>query len=178
MTEEFEAQEQTEDQGPQEEEARKKGRKERYRVAGEKLLSKVKELIQEGNVGLVTAARKFDPDQGVKFISYAVWWVRQAMLQALRMGIESGHVPVFVFRRSDEELAALLSDREIEAICERAGLLLRSLELTRQELRVTRPPVEWQLAQERLVGANVPPVWQLSQVRLAWAPSSENPVLK
>jgi RNA polymerase primary sigma factor len=51
----------------------------RYRTAGVSFL----DLIHEGNLGLIEAARRFDPSRNVKFISYAVWWVRQAMMHVL-----------------------------------------------------------------------------------------------
>tara|TARA_Y100001934_G_scaffold120562_1_gene147344 strand:- start:293 stop:1168 length:876 start_codon:yes stop_codon:yes gene_type:complete len=51
------------------------------------------ELISAGNVGLITASERFDETKGYKFISYAVWWVRQAILQAL-MEQSTVRVPV------------------------------------------------------------------------------------
>src|SRR5438045_5174544 len=52
------------------------------------------DLIGEGNVGLLTAARKFDPDQGVKLISYAVWWIRQPILSSLARQGRTVRVPL------------------------------------------------------------------------------------
>ena len=51
----------------------------RYRGLGVPFI----DLIHEGNLGLLEAARRYDPSRGVKFITYAVWWIRQAILQAL-----------------------------------------------------------------------------------------------
>jgi RNA polymerase primary sigma factor len=51
----------------------------RYRGLGVPFL----DLIHEGNLGLIAAARRFDPERRVKFITYAVWWVRQAILHTL-----------------------------------------------------------------------------------------------
>ena len=44
----------------------------------------ISDLISEGNMGLIKAVDKFDEDKDVKFISYAVWWIRQAMLEAIK----------------------------------------------------------------------------------------------
>ncbi|HET7294129.1 MAG TPA: RNA polymerase sigma factor RpoD/SigA [Vicinamibacteria bacterium] len=58
----------------------------RYRGMGLSFI----DLIHEGNLGLIEAAKRFDPDRNVKFISYAVWWIRQAIFNAL-----SEHARVF-----------------------------------------------------------------------------------
>jgi RNA polymerase primary sigma factor len=51
----------------------------RYRGLGVPFL----DLIHEGNLGIIEAARRFDPGRNVKFITYAVWWIRQALMHAL-----------------------------------------------------------------------------------------------
>jgi len=52
------------------------------------------ELVCIGNEGLLKAVKKFDPDKGVKFISYAVWWIRQTILQALAEQTRSVRIPL------------------------------------------------------------------------------------
>lgn len=51
------------------------------------------ELVNEGNVGLIHAARRFDESRGVRFVSYAVWWIRRAVLAALSRDARIVHVP-------------------------------------------------------------------------------------
>ena len=61
----------------------------RYRGLGVPFL----DLIHEGNLGLMEAARRFDPDRNVKFITYAVWWIRQAITHALSQQVRAFSMP-------------------------------------------------------------------------------------
>jgi RNA polymerase primary sigma factor len=62
----------------------------RYQGCGLSLL----DLINEGNLGLLEAARRYRPEYGVKFITYAVWWIRQAIMQALAVGGGAVRLPI------------------------------------------------------------------------------------
>ncbi len=82
----------------------------RYRGLGLPFL----DLIHEGNLGLIEAARRFDPERNVKFISYAVWWIRQAIFQALSEHTRAFSVPARLasfFGRLEREFSAA-SDQE------------------------------------------------------------------
>lgn len=108
------------------------------------------DLIQEGNVGLVTAARKFDPEQGVKFISYAVWWIRQAILASLANHGRSVRVPLNrasdlarIFREKErlkQELGRDPNPEELSGATDLTPELIESLQtLNAAEIRLDGP---------------------------------------
>jgi RNA polymerase primary sigma factor len=108
------------------------------------------DLVQEGNVGLVTAAHKFDPERGVKFISYAVWWIRQAILAALARQSRSVRLPLNratelgrMLRAKEDLRQELRRDPTVEEIAEAAELSPSTVEMLQKinvaEVRLDAP---------------------------------------
>jgi RNA polymerase primary sigma factor len=118
------------------------------------------DLIGEGNLGLMTAARKFDPNRGVKFISYAVWWIRQAVQAAIARHGRPVRVPLN--RTADlnrlSRTVTLLKDRlgrmpTTEELARATGLTLeavRSLSALNSEAVRLDHPVRDGEASERM----------------------------
>jgi len=95
------------------------------------------DLINEGNTGLIRAAHKFDETKGIKFISYAVWWIRQAILQALAEQSRIVRVPLNragalhrIGRRSSTLLQELGREPTVQEIAE-------GLDISREEVERT-----------------------------------------
>ena len=67
------------------------------------------DLINEGNLGLITAAERFDRSRGFKFISYAVWWIRQSILQAIAENSRMVRLPLNKIGLKNKISKALIS---------------------------------------------------------------------
>jgi RNA polymerase nonessential primary-like sigma factor len=89
------------------------------------------DLIEEGNLGLMHALEKFDPERGFRLSTYATWWIRQSIERAIMNQSRTIRLPVHVFKRLNRVLAAMrqmdadadeLSSENLHAIGERTEM--------------------------------------------------------
>lgn len=96
------------------------------------------DLVSEGNLGLIEAARRFDPDRNVKFISYAVWWIRQHIITAVsnmghpfRLPNKINNAIYKVASASGKKLSLSEPNTPSKDLAEASGLSLRDVILVR-----------------------------------------------
>ncbi|MGQ9672999.1 MAG: sigma-70 family RNA polymerase sigma factor [Candidatus Aminicenantales bacterium] len=147
----------------------------KYRGMGLSML----DLINEGNLGLIEAAKRYDPSRNVRFISYAVWWIRQAVIHALTQSARMASLPqklsdqISLMKKKRAQLKAELGREptreeiaksmgigqedieDLEVLAERDVSL--SDKLADSELEVegriedkTSPPVEYQIVKSSI----------------------------
>jgi RNA polymerase nonessential primary-like sigma factor len=103
------------------------------------------DLVEEGNLGLMHALEKFEPERGFRLSTYALWWIRQSIERALMNQSRTVRLPVHVAKELNSCLRARarlesqgMSDPGPEAI---AGMTGKDIEAVRQVMQLNRPPV-------------------------------------
>jgi RNA polymerase primary sigma factor len=104
------------------------------------------DLIEEGNLGLMKAAERFDPDRGCKFSTYATWWIRQAVTRSLSNFGRTVRIPVYVtdnitrYKKTAEALYIKTGKKpENDEIAEVMGLKVKEVEKLRNFMENVAP---------------------------------------
>lgn len=84
------------------------------------------DIINEGNLGLIKAAKTFDPERGVRFVSYAVWWIRQSILAAILDKADMVRIP-----QSQSKKIRKIT-KKMQAIQQKAGRIVNDFEVMKK----------------------------------------------
>jgi len=95
------------------------------------------DLIEEGNLGLIKAVSRFDPEKGFKFSTYASWWIKQAIVRAISNYSKTVRIPIHIFQLMMRYIA--LEDREDYASTEKKA---EELKISKKKLKIVERLVQ------------------------------------
>ena len=105
----------------------------------------ISDLIAEGNVGLMQAAQKFDPDRGFRFATYAMWWIRQAITRSIGDQARTIRVPAHMIEMTNRIVRTrrqMLHEIGREPTPEELAAKLRmTIEKIRKSLKIAKEPI-------------------------------------
>ena len=107
------------------------------------------DLVAEGNLGLMRAVEEFNPDAGVRFSTYAVWWIKQAIKRTLINAVQPVAIPAYMaqqvtkWRRATRELEGKLARTPtIEEIAKKLGISHKKAVMVQQGLKAVNAPTQ------------------------------------